>query len=282
MPTGYFSYFAKAGYGDGPAAKDFDDRMWRKLNLPHDWAVELPFDSLASYSHGYKSIGRNFPASSIGWYRKTFSISKSDFGKRISIQFDGIFRNSRVWVNGFYLGEEHCGYYGFQYDITDYLNYGDENVVSVRIDATMEEGWFYEGAGIYRHVWLNKTVPLHIAPSGIFVSSEVHGNSADVNVRATIGNEAADKANFEIIYTIIDADRSTFLQNETTQLSLAPGDVQEYSSILHLTNPNLWSIESPYLYKVVTTVRTGNTTVDSVETTFGSVRCALMPKKDYF
>ena len=108
--TGYFSYFAKAGYGDGPASKNFDDRPWRTLNLPHDWAVELPFDSLASYSHGYKTIGRNYPATSIGWYRKTFTIPESDLGKRISIQFDGVHRNSVVWVNGFYLGEEHCGY----------------------------------------------------------------------------------------------------------------------------------------------------------------------------
>jgi beta-galactosidase len=139
--TGYFSYVTKAGYGDGPASKAFDDRPWRILDLPHDWAVELPFDSLASYSHGYKTVGRNYPATSIGWYRKTFTVPASDLGKRISIQFDGVHRKSTVWVNGFYLGEEHSGYYTFQYDITDYLNYGGENVVAVRVDASMEEGW---------------------------------------------------------------------------------------------------------------------------------------------
>ena len=255
--------------------------MWRNLNLPHDWAVELPFDSLASYSHGYKAIGRNYPASTIGWYRKTFSIPKSDLGRRLSIQFDGVFRNARVWVNGFYLGEEHCGYYGFQYDITDYLNYGDKNVVSVRVDATMEEGWFYEGAGIYRHVWLNKTAPLHVAPSGIFVFSEVKGNIADVTVHASISNEAAGIANYEIIHTIITADKTTLLKKEITQLSLNPGAVQEYSSVLQLVQPHVWSIEEPYLYTLVTIVRSGKTTVDSVETTFG-IRTLLFNAEEGF
>src|SRR5450432_1125197 len=158
--TGYFSYLAKASYGDGAAAANFDDRAWRKLDLPHDWAVEQPFDSTASFSHGFKAIGRNFPEASVGWYRKRFTIPASDSGRHISIAFDGVFRNSIVWINGFYLGTELSGYLGFEYNISDYLNYGGENVIAVRADATMEEGWFYEGAGIYRHVWLNKTNPL--------------------------------------------------------------------------------------------------------------------------
>ncbi len=113
--TGYFSYLTKAGFGDGAAAKNFDDRSWRMLDLPHDWAVELPFDSNASYSHGYKTVGHNYPLTSVGWYRKTFTIPAADLGKRISIEFDGVHRNSIVWVNGFYLGVEHSGYYTFQY-----------------------------------------------------------------------------------------------------------------------------------------------------------------------
>ena len=156
--TSYFSYWTKTGYGDGPAAGNFDDRAWRIINLPHDWAVEMPFDSKGSHSHGYKAVGRNFPESSVGWYRKKFSIPESDLGRRIVIEFDGVHRDSRLWINGFYIGTEHSGYSSFQYDITDYLNYGGENVIAVRVDVTMEEGWFYEGAGIYRHVWLTKTI----------------------------------------------------------------------------------------------------------------------------
>ncbi|MEO6150604.1 MAG: sugar-binding domain-containing protein, partial [Mucilaginibacter sp.] len=171
--TGYFSYLTKTGYGDGAAAPDFDDRAWRKLDLPHDWAVEQSFNEKASFSHGFKAVGRNFHETSVGWYRKTLTIPQSDLGKKISIAFDGVFRNSIVWVNGHYLGTQASGYLGFEYDITDYLNYGGENAIAVRVDVTMEEGWFYEGAGIYRHVWLNKTNPLHVAANGIFVTSVV-------------------------------------------------------------------------------------------------------------
>src|SRR5439155_22443119 len=110
--TSYFSYFAKAGYGDGAAAPGFDDRSWRLLDLPHDWAVEQPFSSNGSFSHGFKAIGRNFPETSVGWYRKRFSIPGTDLGRRISVQFDGVFRASVVWVNGHYLGTGPNGYMG--------------------------------------------------------------------------------------------------------------------------------------------------------------------------
>jgi Beta-galactosidase/beta-glucuronidase len=167
--TSYFTYLAKTGYGDGAAAQQFEDRTWREVDLPHDWAVELPFSSSASHSHGYKTIGWKYPETSVGWYRKKFHIPASDLGRKISIQFDGIHRNSTVWVNGFYVGNESSGYASSVYDITDYLNYGEENVVAVRVDASIEEGWYYEGAGIYRHVWLNKTDRLHVAQYGTFV-----------------------------------------------------------------------------------------------------------------
>ena len=184
--TGYFSYLAKTGYGDGAAAANFDDRTWRMLDLPHDWAVEVPFDGRGSHSHGYKAIGRNFPDTSVGWYRKSFFIPASDLGRRISVEFDGVFRDSMVWVNGHYLGQEESGYTGFGYNISEFLNYGGNNVIAVRVDATMEEGWFYEGAGIYRHVWLVKTGPLHIERNGTFISSEITNNSARVTARVTV------------------------------------------------------------------------------------------------
>jgi beta-galactosidase len=186
--TGYFSYFAKTGYGDGPAAGDFDDRAWRIVNLPHDWAVELPFDNKGGHSHGYRAIGRPFPENSVGWYRKKFFIPESDLGRRISIEFDGVHRNSAIFVNSFYIGTEHSGYSSFQYDITDYLNYGSDNTIAVRVDVTMEEGWFYEGAGIYRHVWLTKTPQLHVAQYGTFVTSEIYGNSATITAYTTVIN----------------------------------------------------------------------------------------------
>ncbi|MGH8024978.1 MAG: sugar-binding domain-containing protein [Limisphaerales bacterium] len=145
----YFTYLAKAGNGAGAAAADFDDRSWRTVNLPNDWAVALPFDNHGSASHGYKAIGLNFPQNSVGWYRKKFFIPASDFGKHITVEFEGAFRDSQVWVNGFYLGRESSGYTSFSYNLTDYLNYGGDNTIAVRVNASLEEGWFYEGAGVF-------------------------------------------------------------------------------------------------------------------------------------
>jgi beta-galactosidase len=280
--TSYFSYLTKAGYGDGPAARNFDDRAWRILELPHDWVVELPFDPKAGHSHGYKTVGRNFPEVSVGWYRKTFTIPESDLGKRISIEFDGVHRNSIVWVNGFYLGEEHSGYYNFLYDITDYLNYGGENVVAVRVDATMEEGWYYEGAGIYRHVWLHKIASFHIATYGIFVSSEVKDNSADVTARATIINEGKNIANFNVNQIIIDAAGKTVAKGELKNLLLKPWNADESSCAMNLQNPKLWSPESPYLYKLITIISSGESIIDRYETTFGIRTIRFDAKEGFF
>src|ERR1035437_8884281 len=264
-----FSYFAKAGTAAGAAAADFDDRGWRTLNLPHDWAVEVPFSERGSGSHGYKAIGKNFPAASVGWYRKTFSIPAADLGRHITVEFDGVFRDSQVWVNGFYLGRESSGYSPFNYDITDYLNYGGNNTIVVRVDASLEEGWFYEGAGVYRHVWLTKTTPLHVAQWGTFVTTDVKDSSAAVTARATVNNDAAKDASFEIQQTILDADGKTMASGELKDLSLKPGAVGEFSSVLTVANPNLWSVETPYLHKLVTTVLSGGTVVDHYETPFG-------------
>lgn len=280
--TSYFSYFAKAGYGDGAASKAFDDRSWRILDLPHDWAVELPFSPAAGYSHGYKAIGRQFPETSIGWYRKTFSVPASDLGRRISIEFDGVHRNSIVWVNGFFLGEEHSGYSGFRYDITDYLNHGGENVVAVRVDATMEEGWYYEGAGIYRHVWLVKTSPLHVASNGTFVASELTENAAVVTARTTIVNERLSKAVFDIDQTIVDTDEKTVSQIVEKQLTLKSGEENDFSCSMKVMNPRLWSIEDPHLYKLITRVRSGRSTADSTETPFGIRTIRFDPNEGFF
>jgi beta-galactosidase len=267
--TGYFSYFAKTGYGDGPASENFDDRAWRQLDLPHDWAVEQPFSGSASHSHGYLTVGWKYPENSVGWYRKSFTIPESDLGKKISVQFDGVYRNSIVWVNGFYLGHEQSGYAGFEYDITDYLNYGGNNVITVRADASIEEGWFYEGAGIYRHVWLNKTSPLHIGQYGIFASSEVKGQNAEVTVRTTIENDGKKASNFTIEQSLIDAQGNVVAKGSNTNLALQPMLSQEYFTKLNVVNPKLWSPDSPYLYKLKTLVYEGSTPADNVETTIG-------------
>jgi beta-galactosidase len=267
--TSSFSYLAKTGYGDGPASTQFDDRAWRKVNLPHDWAVELPFDSRGSGSHGYKAIGRNFPDASVGWYRKNFTIPQTDLGKHISIAFDGVGRNSIVWVNGHYLGTEPSGYQSFEYDIAEYLNYGGENVIAVRADVTMEEGWFYEGAGIYRHVWLNKTDQLHIAVNGTFVTSKVHGRQAIITASATILNSDLKPRTFSVRQEIIDAAGKTIATVSKTNIILRSFATQDVQSELTVANARLWSLEDPYLHHLITTIEENGKTTDSYHTTFG-------------
>ncbi|WP_457072146.1 beta-galactosidase GalA [Hymenobacter sp. UYAg731] len=268
--TGYFSYLAKTGYGDGAAAPGFDDRSWRQLDLPHDWAVEQPFDEKASFSHGFKAIGRPFPNASVGWYRKSFTVPATDLGRRISIEFDGAFRNAIVWVNGHYLGTEPSGYHGFQYDISDYLNYdGRDNVVAVRVDATMEEGWFYEGAGIYRHVWMSKTAPVHVAPNGTFVTTQLAGNAGTVTAQATIANGSTTAQTFDVVQDIVDAAGKTVATGHVAQLRLAGAAQQDVTVRLPVAGPQLWSLESPYLYTLVTRVRQGGKEVDQYKTRFG-------------
>lgn len=267
--TGYFSYYTKTGYGDGPADFFFEDRTWRLIDLPHDWNIELPFDRNGGHSHGYRAIGRNFPENSIGWYRKTFKIPATDLGRRISIEFDGVHRNSKVWVNGFYLGENHSGYNSFAYDITDYLNYGSENVVTVRADATMEEGWYYEGAGIYRHVWLTKTAPLHVSRYGTFVTTSLSNNKANIAIRTTLDNEFNNPVECQVEQIIVDANGKEVAKKAAYKTIISAGSERTLFTDIDLTNPVLWNIESPYMHKLITIVKSGDTITDQYETPFG-------------
>lgn len=149
--------FAKASEFVPVANPDFDDSSWRTIDLPHDWAVELPFENGPELpDHGAKPLGRSYPETSIGWYRRVFDLPAADSGRRVAVEFDGVFRNAMVMFNGHYVGENSSGYAPFRFDLTDLANLDGKNVLAVRVDATLNEGWFYEGAGIYRHVWLTK------------------------------------------------------------------------------------------------------------------------------
>ncbi len=149
--------FSKTGNLVQAGTPLFDDNEWKSVELPHDWAVELPFQNdPALSSKGFYPLGRNYPATSVGWYRRVFDLPASAAGKRISIEFDGAYREAMVVFNGFYVGRHVGGYDPFSFDVTDFANPGGTNVLLVRVDATQSDGWFYEGAGIYRHVWLVK------------------------------------------------------------------------------------------------------------------------------
>lgn len=286
--TGYFSYITKTGFGDGPAAPvgKFDDSAWRTLDLPHDWAVEQPNAANGSHSHGYRAVGPGFPDVNVGWYRKTITIPKEDLGRRISLVFDGVFRASRVWVNGFYLGEEPSGYFGFRYDVSDYLNYGGENVIAVRCDVTMEEGWFYEGAGIYRHVWLEKTAPVHLVADGTSIVTELDATgAAKVIVRSEVSHALvkAEAVGVSVSYRVVNADGKSVAEAKATgDRTLAVGDTAEWSAALPVAVPKLWSIEEPTLYTLVAEVSAGGAVVDRVETKFGIRTVRFDPNEGFY
>lgn len=277
-----FSYLAKTGFATGAADPKFDDRAWRELDLPHDWAVEVPFDERASNSHGSKAIGRDFPEQSVGWYRKTFLIPLSDLGKQVSLEFDGVFRDSQVWVNGHYLGREESGYASFAYNISEFLNYGGENVVAVRVNASLEEGWFYEGAGIYRHVWLVKTSPVHVERHGTYVTSDVKDDQAQVSIQTAVINEGLKPAKFQLQHSIVDASGKEVAIGEPEENEVKPGEVSNSTATIVVAQPKLWSLESPYLYRVLTTVRDGDKVVDSYETPFGIRTIRFDPNEGFF
>ncbi|MDQ8201839.1 beta-galactosidase GalA [Pelagicoccus sp. SDUM812003] len=280
---GYFSYLAKTGYGDGPADPAFDDRAWRTLDLPHDWAVEMGFDASASYSHGFKTVGPGFPESSVGWYRREIDISQDDLGKRIRIEFGGIYRNAAVFVNGFFVGQEPSGFVSQSYDISEYLNYGGKNVVAVRADASMEEGWYYEGAGIYRHAYLLKTDPLHVARYGTYVTTELRGSKATVSVETTIENEYFDDKRFRVSQSILDASGKEVARAKSGKETLAAGETTTISDTLSLTKPRLWDLDTPHLYTLVTEVLDESGKLfDRYETTFGVREIRFDPDEGFF
>ena len=265
--------FSKSGAA-GQTAIDtrFNDSTWRTLDLPHDWAVELPFANSSSFdveSHGYKPVGGLFPETSIGWYRKHFTVSRADSGTRFQIQFDGIFRNASIWLNGFYLGNNMSGYIGAAYDVSDYVRFNRDNVLVVRVDATQYEGWFYEGAGIYRHVWLNQYDNLHIPDGGLFVSADVQNKTANISIETNVENQNLSSANCTVYSYITDRDGNQLAQTKEQSLLLAVNGRGTVKQKINLNNPTLWSLDDPYLYRVVSVVKAGDRIVDIVKHRFG-------------
>jgi beta-galactosidase len=275
---------AKAGSSKGPARREFNDASWRTVDLPHDWVVELPFDQKADASHGFKPVGPGFPQNSIAWYRRTFALPKADSGKRLWLEFDGVYRDCRVFVNGYFIGHHESGYSGFRYDITDVANCGGKNSVAVRVDASQFEGWFYEGAGIYRHVWLVKKSPLAIAPDGVFVSSEFKDNrpegAAKIHLRTELANAQGVSAKASVQWQIIGPD-GKLATEAREQAEIGAWSVAKASQSARIVSPVLWSPESPKLYRLITTVSTNRHVLDKVETEFGIRTVAFDPEKGF-
>ena len=271
--TEYFNYLTKANsiHNEGPYVMKFDDSDWQEVNVPHDWVTTLPYSSDASHSHGYKTVGYKYPETSVGWYRKVINIPESDLGKRIMLQFDGIFRDARVWFNGFYMGTEPSGYATQVYDVTEYVNYGGENLICVRADATLEEGWFYEGAGIYRDAWLIKTPAVGVAPFGTFVYADIEEPYTTVTIETEVFNSSLETKECSVHQRLLDADGELLAasQPDAPRITILPKQTIKCKQQLVVEKPHLWSPDNPYLYKVVTRVSSGKEEYDVYETTLG-------------
>ena len=271
--TEYFNYLTKANsiHNEGPYSQKFDDSGWQEVQIPHDWVSTLPYAKEASHSHGYKTVGYKYPETSVGWYRKTFKIGNEDLGKRLMLRFDGIFRNAQVWFNGFYMGTEPSGCVTQVFDITPYIKYGEDNLICVRADASLEEGWFYEGAGIYRDVWLEKSAEVSVAPFGTFVYAELSKPyaTAKLCIETEVCNTSLKSQQCEVVQRLLDAGGKEIGKSEATTLNLMAKQTQSCKQSITVERPHLWNITDPYLYQVETAVIQNGKVTDTYKTTTG-------------
>ncbi len=276
-PTKDFGYgstsagnFQKTGNFMPAAMSSFSDDDWRRLDLPHDWTVELPFKNDSDLqSKGFYPLGRKYPESSVGWYRRVFDLAKEDAGKRITIEFDGAYRETTVVFNGFYIGQHSGGYDSFSFDVSDFVNVGQPNVLLVRVDATGSDGWFYEGAGLYRHVWLVKTNPVHVKRWGTLVTAEVGSGQAKLKVLSEVENHGRTAGRVRVISTIVNPGGKPVAKDVSAAAMVGVDDAQDFRQEIALSKPELWSLQERNLYKLLTDVQVDGKTVDRYETRFG-------------
>jgi beta-galactosidase len=269
------SDFSKTG--DFKIAKaEYDDSGWRAIDLPHDWAVELPFvddeggegDSKLR-SHGYKPLGRRYPDTSVGWYRRVFDVAESDRGRRIWIEFDGALRDVVVLVNGCFIGRNDNGYAPFRFDLTDFLIYGGHNCVAVRADASFGDGWFYEGAGIYRHVWLTKVDPLHLGKWESVVRATPVSGGAKLEMATVVENDGSKPTDTAVEWTILDAAGQTVATATAPMQRVAAGAFVAFSASAVMATAQRWTPSQPYLYSAVVKALSGATVRDAERVAFG-------------
>ncbi len=253
--------------GDDANAKDaaYNDASWRSLDLPHDWSIELPFNEKSPAGTGGGALDGG-----IGWYRKIFTIPASSKDKKIFIDFDGVYRNSEVWINGHYLGLRPYGFSSFRYELTQYLNYGGSNIIAVKVDNSKQpNSRWYSGSGIYRNVWLVTTNNIFVGHWGTHVETQkVSSQSATVLINTKINNAGSNSADITVKTSIYN-DASQLVKSDETKLSISGDDKNEVAQKMIVTDPSLWSIEHPHLYKAVTELIVNGKVMDEYTTNFG-------------
>ncbi len=261
-----------------PAKKDFNDSHWRIVQLPHDYVVEGKYDPKASKGHGFLPV---YPA----WYRKEFQLSASDRGKAVWLDFEGVYRDAHVYLNGKLLGRHQGGYTPFRFDISKAAHFGGENVLAVHVDPTQFEGWWYEGGGIYRHVWLTVADPVHVLPWGVYVVSDVHNiqskPSADLTIQTSVVNESAQQHTCNIVSVVTDPHGKS-VARISNDLILSAGESGSITQVAALQHAALWSLENRNLYTLTTQVYRGGTLVDSHLQRFGIRTLRYDAKNGFF
>ena len=252
-----FNTFGFEKYSDakGAAARFYDYNNWEKIDLPHDWCLELRKSRFANQCAGaypnteyhrfmeerHSNIETVY---NIGWYRKQFSIDPEWEGKRVFIEFEGIFRDAVIWVNGVYLDRHTSGYTSFSIELTDHLVFGEDNSIAVRVDSEQPEGWWYEGAGIYRNVNLLIGEPIYFKHNQTIVKTELNGQ---VEVSAILVNDTPDLVEAQASFCICDANGNASVC-EKAPVSLNPYSEKTVSVTMQVAAPKLWSVDTPYLY----------------------------------
>ena len=263
--------------GDAPGAESasFDDASWRALALPHDWAIEGPFDKVNNPNTG------GLPVSGTGWYRKHFVLPAEAKGRQVSIEFDGAMSNAHVWLNGKEIGERPYGYASFALDLTSNLNWDGENVVAVRLKPEPDASRWYPGAGLYRSVWLTVTAPVHVAHWGTYVTTpEVSDAHATVALATEVENAGAAPAAIQLRTNILDADGKS-VAHATSDGAVPADGKQKIAQQLAVAHPQRWDMDRPYLYKAVTEVVQGGKVVDRYVTSFGIRTLSFDPAKGF-
>jgi len=256
-----------AQYAEQPG---FDDSLWRKVDLPHDWSIEdLPGTTSPFNRDAISQVSGGFTTGGTGWYRKTFILPEEQKNKRFVVLFEGIYMNSEIWLNGVSLGSHPYGYTSFWFDITDKVKFGSENILAVKVRNEGENSRWYSGSGIYRHVWLKVLDPVHVSPWGTSITTpEVTASSAKVNIRTSVINRSENAINIRIIARILNPKGVEANRSESEQSIDRMGE-SVFNQDMVITKPDLWSTETPFLYKAISEVFTGDKMVDRVETNFG-------------
>jgi beta-galactosidase len=244
---------------------DLDDSSWRTLNLPHDYSIEGAFDEKSPAGTGGGALNGG-----LGWYRKTFNVPATAKGKLLFIDFDGVYRNSEVWINGHYLGKRPYGYSSFQYELTPYINFGSKNLIAVKVDNSEQpNSRWYSGSGIYRNTWLTTVDPIHVDHWGTWISTpEVTANAATVAIETTIKNQSQQNASLNVVTVLFDTGGREVARS-STPLVIKSKEAGNASQKLSIAKPTLWSDDAPYLYKAVSQVQVNGRVVDRYETPFG-------------